>query len=83
MTKYTKFNDPGHGWLRVPLDELDTLGIRNKISSYSYTKGTNAYLEEDCDYSLFDQAMASAGRNYSVVEHHTNNNSCIRSYARM
>lgn len=80
---YIKFNDPGHGWLRVPLAELDALGIRNQISSYSYTKGDNAYLEEDCDYYMFDKAMKAAGREYTVIEQHTNNDSAIRNYRRM
>jgi hypothetical protein len=45
--------DPGHGWLEVYLSELEELGIRNRISSYSYRNRAIAMLEEDCDMSLF------------------------------
>jgi len=45
MSGYTFFTDPGHGWLRVQLDELDGF----EPSAYSYLDDTYAYLEEDCD----------------------------------
>ena len=48
---YTFFNDPGHGWLRVELSELEP--IKDKISPYSYMDGKYAYLEEDCDAAVF------------------------------
>lgn len=50
---YRFISDPGHGWLEVPLAELRALGIANAISPYSYVSGSMAYLEEDCDASLF------------------------------
>ena len=50
-------SDPGHGWIAVKLKELLYLGIADKISTYSYIKGDTAYLEEDCDASLFFQAF--------------------------
>ena len=50
---YRFFNDPGHGWLEVPLKELQELGLVGKISAYSYRQGSNAYLEEDCDMTAF------------------------------
>jgi hypothetical protein len=49
--------DPGHGWLEVPIAQVHALGITNKISGYSYRKGTMAYLEEDCDFSTFITAF--------------------------
>lgn len=45
--------DSGHGWLEVSKAKLSRLGISHKISAYSYEKGTKAFLEEDCDASLF------------------------------
>jgi hypothetical protein len=45
--------DSGHGWLEVSKAKLKSLGIAHKISSFSYEKGNKAYLEEDCDTSLF------------------------------
>ena len=72
-------SDPGHGWVKVPFDLLQTLGITANISHYSYMRGANAYLEEDYDASLFHQAFAkyfgfppkyrerNAGQKYSRV----------------
>ena len=38
MNKYTFYEDPGHGWLKVPMTELVDLGVAGTISSYSYAK---------------------------------------------
>jgi hypothetical protein len=55
MSKYVFTSDPGHGWLRVPMAELVEMGIADKISQYSYISANRrfAYLEEDCDLSVF------------------------------
>lgn len=53
---YVFHTDPGHGWLAVPFKDLVELGIENKISDYSYSKGSTAYLEEDCDAAVFINA---------------------------
>lgn len=45
--------DPGHGWLRVPLELLEDKGLRESISPYSYMDHEFAYLEEDCDAARF------------------------------
>ena len=50
---YTFYEDPGHGWLAVPLGNLVELGVADKITGYSYLIGNMAYLEEDCDMSVF------------------------------
>ena len=76
------YQDPGHGWLAVPLPLLEQLGILDKVSGYSYMRGTMAHLEEDCDYSLFAAAMREAGKVFTVREHHTNKRSKIRGYCR-
>lgn len=49
--------DGGHGWLQVPMLLVKQLGITEKISGYSYKYKGDAYLEEDCDLSLFFRAM--------------------------
>lgn len=74
------YEDPGHGWLAVPLVLLDRLDLLDKVSSYSYMRGRLAHLEEDCDYSLFVAAMRDAGLPFSLRERHTDNQSRIRSY---
>ena len=60
MTFYT---DSGHGWLEVPRSILLESGVADKISHYSYqtTNRKKVYLEEDCDCSLFIDAMKAKG----------------------
>lgn len=78
--KLNFFEDPGHGWLAVPMITLYELGIVDKISHYSYMRGLTAYLEEDCDYSVFAAAMNAAGREFSMQDKRTDRRSPIRSY---
>ena len=56
MKTYIWAVDAGHEWLAVKKSELVELGIADKISLYSYEKGGTAYLEGDCDASLFFEA---------------------------
>ena len=58
---YTFHEDPGHGWLEVPMEDLRELGVVGKITSCSYRKGDTAYLEEDLDCSTFAKAAKAAG----------------------
>ena len=74
------YEDPGHGWLAVPLPLLERLGLLDSISPYSYMRGMLAHLEEDCDYSRFAIAMRDAGLRFVVREHRTNARSRIRNY---
>lgn len=74
------YEDPGHGWLAVPLKLLDQLQLLDSISHYSYMRGMLAHLEEDDDYARFALAMRAAGRVFEVREHHTDNQSRIRNY---
>ena len=78
--KYNLYEDPGHGWLRVTRQELQKLGIIDKISKYSYQKGDYVYLEEDCDMSIFLEAKEARNEPVEYREHCTNNNSFIRTY---
>lgn len=59
--QYTWYADPGHAWLKVPLDELKALGITGQISNYSYCYAGQAYLEEDCDAGKFIDALRELG----------------------
>lgn len=74
------YEDPGHGWLAVPLPLLDKLGLLDQISSYSYMRGMLAHLEEDCDYSLFWAAAQRAGLNLKIRTTRTDQRSRIRNY---
>ena len=77
--KYEFHTDAGHGWLRVlRVEDLCRLGIESKISSYSYMNGPWAYLEEDCDITLFlDASKLSLDK---IVEVWDGNYSKIRGY---
>lgn len=77
------FEDPGHGWLQVPMELLEKYGIKEKISPYSYVHGDNAYLEEDSDLGIFWEAFKEhEGRDLTrddIINTYDSNNQ-IRSY---
>jgi len=77
---YKYFQDPSHGWVEVPIAELRRLNVAEQISPYSYRNGHLAYLEEDCDFSVWMEAKKAAGEEYNIVEHNTNNDSIVRSF---
>ena len=71
----------GHGYLKVWINELDSLNLLPLISSYSFvgndeddSTGLNeyryAYLEEDCDAGVFIKALEHLGRKY-VIDYDT------------
>ena len=55
------YQDPGHGWVKVKLSLLQRLGIAEQISTYSYMRKDNVYLEEDCDLGQLYNALDKAG----------------------
>ena len=65
---YIFYNDPGHGWLQVPVSELVQLGIADKISGYSYLHKDKAYLEEDCDAAVFLRAKFGQDFSFGSLE---------------
>ena len=75
------FADPGHAWARIPKAKLVQLGIADKISTYSYQNGANAFLEEDCDLSVLVVALRDRGYEIKFNESHANKQSKIRNYA--
>jgi hypothetical protein len=74
------YQDPGHGWAKISLDKLKALGIDQDISYFSYTRGSYAYLEEDCDLSTLYRACDKQGIKLVLREYHSNKNSKIRNY---
>ena len=80
--KLTKFEDPGHGWLAVPVSLLSKIGLNlNDFSVYSYRSnaGSTVYLEEDCDASKLVQALKEKGIRFEIEFQHSNSDSFIRS----
>ena len=63
-------SDPGHGWLKVLLPELDTLGIVEQISPYSFRDNQFAYLEEDVDAGIYLNARRSQGYDEPILDIH-------------
>ncbi len=76
------FNDPGHAWLKVPRKLIVSLGIQNKITGYSYQRTDKVYLECDCDFGMFVDAMKDVGKTVECKDTHTNRSSKIRNYQR-
>lgn len=73
------YSDPGHGWAKVHVDHLADYGILEKITSYSYQRGSWVYLEEDCDLSTFVKAARDHGVGITFKEMKpANNESSIR-----
>lgn len=85
-TTFDFISDPGHGWLKVNTRDLFALGLTpSDFSSYSYRRGDDLYLEEDCDASLFIETyIKKTNRNprfrervnkskYSRVRHYSQN----------
>ncbi len=77
---FTFYSDGSHSWLKVSNVLLDALGIRDNISSYSYGKGSNSYLEEDCDAGIFTSSLKELEIPFSIEEEEDNLN--IRSFSR-
>lgn len=78
--KFHMYADLEHRWLKVSKALLKELKIDDKISTYSYMKGDNAYLEKDEDASLFCAAMEKNKKTIEIVKHHTDNQRKIRNY---
>lgn len=77
------YTDPGHGWIGVKVQLLEQLGIQAQISEFSYInrKGTMAYLEEDCDASLFvEKYIETYGVKPTWKDSYMERNHWIRNY---
>jgi hypothetical protein len=64
-------SDPGHGWLRVSVEDLRAAGVDNNISDYSFLSPAwasvrYAYLEHDSDAPIFLNALKNLGYQQGV-----------------
>ena len=73
-------SDPGHSWLKVPVAELQRLGIESNISSHSFIRNGVAYLEEDVDAHIFYDARTKENEPLKVKTFHRARTSKIRKY---
>lgn len=79
--RLTFHSDPGHGWLQAPRALVDQMGIQDEISSCSYQRADQVYLEEDCDAGLLMEALKAEGIAVSITESNSaSRQSRIRNY---
>ena len=80
------FSDPGHGWLKVTVQDIAALKLsQTDFSTYSYRHNDALYLEEDCDAGVFINAWRAAnpGKQLKFRERNARyKRSKIRSYQR-
>lgn len=76
--KLNFYCDPSHGWLEVMHEDIEALGIADKISQHSHARAGWVYLEEDCDADLFLNSAKAAGWTIQIVEKYSNADSHIR-----
>ena len=62
------FSSPSHAWAKVSCAQLINLGVSSKISAFSYRSGTDIYLEEDDDLTIFVEAAKKAGLEIDLVD---------------
>lgn len=78
------YQDPGHGWIKVPFSLIKELGIEKEISCHSYWRKGQVYLEEDSDFMKFIKAMKEKKQftlgEQNIRSFHTDNTSKIRGY---
>jgi len=75
-------SDASHGWLKVPVSELERLNIVEDITTFSYVRNDMAYLEQDADMATFLKAREAEGKPVTKIkEHSRNGQSRIRKYA--
>ena len=77
--KFVFHSDPVHGWLQVPKELILDLGIRRKITGFSYQDEEYMYLEEDLDAPLFcDTYKERFGKEPEIVVKHYNDECFVR-----
>lgn len=79
--KLTSTSDPGHGWLRVPVQLISKTDVYHRISEFSYIDKNFVYLEEDCDAGLVIKSLESQGYKLEI-KHRNVERTNIRNKAR-
>lgn len=81
IKSFQMVSDAAHGWLKVPVVELERIGIAGDITPFSYRKGDMAFLEEDLDATLFMEKRKERGEVVRIKEINRENCNRIRNYA--
>ena len=83
MKRFFRFvSDPGHGYLRVKLEDLVKYGVEKKISPYSFKNDKFGWLEEDIDAGTFLEAVKAAGDEPNITYVSINSDATCRRYPR-
>ena len=82
MKVFKHYSDPGHGWVAVKRELIDSLGLADKITYFSYCKGKTVYLEEDLDAPTVLDALTKRGFAWKTETISHDRTSPIRSYPR-
>ena len=69
MKTFPYIQDAGHGWVRVPKAEIAKAGVEDQISSHSFQKGNNVFLEQDSDMEVFVAARTKQGLETKFAEY--------------
>lgn len=80
MKKFKIYSDQQYGWIRVKKKLIEELGIGDKISTFSYQRGEDVYLEEPLDANIFLSAYRKKIGELLFDEKHSYRNSRIRGY---
>ncbi len=80
--RYTYLQDPGHGWLLVPEQDLKAYGLgASDFTRSSYISRDRVFaLEEDADMGVFLGRLEERGIEPTIVEKHGNADAPCRSW---
>lgn len=81
----TYHQDPAHGWIEVPAELMDRLGILESVSEYSYFSFTKQayFLEEDQDANLLLEVLKDQGIEYVLRDKMYHANAPMRRMSRV
>jgi hypothetical protein len=73
IVQMTFISDPGHGWLRINLEDFLKLNVATEVSIYSfitpsYNTNRYVYLEEDCDACIAINELKRRGISYEITD---------------
>jgi len=73
-------SDPEHSWLTVPRKLISKFGLTTKISTHSFQRKTNVYLDKEKDMPTFVKEAQKHGLTLDIVDLHTERSSKILKY---
>jgi hypothetical protein len=68
---YRFLTDLSHGWLEVPIREVQELGIDSMLTNGSKVNQDAVYLEDVHDAQIFIRAQENHGQKLKIIPYHT------------